>query len=365
MAITAQIRKKLLEVDDAKNYPKWFRRALARRLLLMLLPDEISRNLPRWLTEPIFGENADYPPDVPWPYWMIIPPDFTWPEAWTPWIMFKFAPGVAWDNAFPPTWQPGAALPPGVTLPPGYTLPSGWTFHDLPPPGIIMPPFVPNYDRKQGPAPPLYIDPWSPGPLLPHKTSPPGTTGELTLTPDFGAELSIAGTVWSTIHDAAAASSSSWPLDAIFTATLIDKDILDIFRICRTVLRFDLSGIPSGSEILSATLNLFFNWGAYASVLVQTAESASGYQVSDYSKITGAAAPAVTIADGWNTWTMSANQLSYMAAKIGTVVVFIFRDNANDVANIAPAGGAIATHFLSQFSDDPEKWPYLYVRYKA
>jgi hypothetical protein len=72
--ITEKIRKKLLEVDDADKYPKWFREVLARRLLLILIPTLSSHNLPRWLSTIVNSPIDNWPPDVPSPTEILTPP---------------------------------------------------------------------------------------------------------------------------------------------------------------------------------------------------------------------------------------------------------------------------------------------------
>lgn len=185
MAVKGRVREKCLEAGDYKKYPAWFIKVLARRLLLMLIPSEISKNLPRWLSEPMFGEGAIFPPDFAWPDWMIVPPDFTWPDEWSPWIVFIFDPGVNPRTAFPPDWTPGDSLPPGVTVPPGYNLPPDWRpYNPLPPgiiidPGTIFPPdWTPGDELPPGvivPAGTIFPEDWTPpSPLPPGVQLQPG-----------------------------------------------------------------------------------------------------------------------------------------------------------------------------------------------
>jgi len=69
-----RVREKILEAGDWKDYPAWFRKVLARRLLLILLPYEISSNLPRWLSLIINAPIDNQPPDAPPPSEIYKPP---------------------------------------------------------------------------------------------------------------------------------------------------------------------------------------------------------------------------------------------------------------------------------------------------
>lgn len=87
-----------------RAYPVWARRALAYKLLHILLPKQLTKNLP-------FGLNLPF-----------IPPDVV--------------------------WTPGDPLPPGTIVPP--------TESPTPP--------------ESGATPPLYVQPWEPGPT--HRPPP-------------------------------------------------------------------------------------------------------------------------------------------------------------------------------------------------
>lgn len=134
-----------------KAYPKWARQALAYKLLHILLPKQLTRRLPT----------------------MPFPPNFSWPDAWNGWLVFDLPPGTPLDQVFPQGWKPGDELPPGVTIKPGETIPPEWTPAQIPP-EFYVPGYIPiEVPEETGALPPLYVGPFSPGPIGGPHTSPP------------------------------------------------------------------------------------------------------------------------------------------------------------------------------------------------
>ena len=128
-------------------YPVWARQAFAYKLLHILLPKQLTKMLPRGLNLPMI------PPGVVWTPGGVLPPGTIVP------------PGTV----FPPGWSPGDPAPPGVVIPPGTVFPPGWSPGDPAPPGVQLPPAVSPVPPGSGALPPLYVQPWEPGPI---KTSP-------------------------------------------------------------------------------------------------------------------------------------------------------------------------------------------------
>jgi hypothetical protein len=104
-----------------RAYPAWARQAFAYKLLHILLPKQLTKNLPRGLNLPL------------------VPPGIVLP--------------------------PGVELPPGTIIAPDVSFPPGWTPGDLPPPGVITPPGVSPTPPESGDTPPLYVEVWEPGPI--------------------------------------------------------------------------------------------------------------------------------------------------------------------------------------------------------
>ena len=95
-------------------YPAWARQAFAYKLLHIMLPKQLTKKLPAGLSLAL----------VP----------------------------------------PGVVLPPGAIVPPETVFPPGWTPGDPPPPGVQLPPTISPVPPGSGAVPPLYVQPWEPGP---------------------------------------------------------------------------------------------------------------------------------------------------------------------------------------------------------
>ena len=148
-----------------KAYPAWARQALAYKLLHAILPKQLTKNLPKGLGRALIGPGAIIPSGVVFPPGMAIPPNFTFPDRWIPWLYFNFLTGELPWTLFPEGWKPGDPLPPGVTYAPGFVLPPDWTPEDHPPTALI-PGYTPvPTPPDSGATPPLYVAPFSPGPI--------------------------------------------------------------------------------------------------------------------------------------------------------------------------------------------------------
>ena len=101
-------------------HPAWARKAFAYKLLHVMLPKQLTKKLPVSL------RLALVPPGVEIP--------------------------------------PGVVLPPGAVVPPGTVFPPGWTPGDPAPPGVQLPPAISPVPPGSGALPPLYVQPFEPGP---------------------------------------------------------------------------------------------------------------------------------------------------------------------------------------------------------
>jgi len=197
-----------LTPDCFEEHPEWAKMAFAYRLLCAILPPWLTRRLQKYLLKAIFGPGVVYPPGyIPPPGWVFppgsiippdwemgdpfpdvltIPPDAVFPPGWKPW--HPLPPGVfvdpsdlfpdGWtmgdpfpdgfvvdpDAVFPDGWTPDDPLPDGVTIDPEAVFPIGWIFQEEPPEDAIEPPKPPK-DDPDSRIPPLYIEPWEPGPI--------------------------------------------------------------------------------------------------------------------------------------------------------------------------------------------------------
>jgi len=230
-----------------REYPKWYKQALAYKILHLLLPKQLTKKLPGLMGKPFIGPGAILPPGVIFPPGTIIPPYFTWPANWNPWLYFLFTNAfdpttifpegwtpedplpegvtISPGAVFPPNWTPKQPLPPGVVIPPKVIIPPGWTPKQPLPPGVVIPPemvfppdwtpedplppgviikpeviipsdwtpeepppipYIPNYpalppEPGASPIPPIYVEPWQPGPITgpAGKITPPENIGTL------------------------------------------------------------------------------------------------------------------------------------------------------------------------------------------
>jgi len=152
MALTAEAKEqRKLTKKLWKKDPEWFRRALAYRLLWVLLHPGLSRLLPRGLFVKVFATGS-------------------------PWDPATFS----YNNGFPIAFPPGY-YPPGVetpapdgtipeSLPPGYYPPGLGT---PAPDGTIPESLPPGWPGSGSPIPPITNPPWTPGP--PHVYSGSGS----------------------------------------------------------------------------------------------------------------------------------------------------------------------------------------------
>ena len=95
-------------------YPAWARQALAYKLVHIILPKQLTKNLPKGLNLPFVGPGAIVPPGVVFPPGMVIPPGFSWKDSWTAWLNLIFSGKELPWSLFPKDWKPGDPLPPGV-----------------------------------------------------------------------------------------------------------------------------------------------------------------------------------------------------------------------------------------------------------
>ena len=176
-----------------QKYPVWARQALAYKFLHILLPKQLTKNLPKNLNKPLVAPGVSIPPGVELPPGTVISPDVSFPPGWTPGDTPPEGVIIPPGTVFPPGWTPGDTPPEGVIIPPGTVFPPGWTPGDTPPPGAILPPSVSPTPPESGGSPPIYTQIWEPGPikgtaginpspsvlgsLLVSNTSPKGTVG--------------------------------------------------------------------------------------------------------------------------------------------------------------------------------------------
>lgn len=158
-----------------KAFPEWVRRALAYKLLFVLLPKDVLSVLKSGLDLPFIGPGAVLPGGVELSMGSMIPPNFVVPLNWVPWFNMVFSTDEDPRVMFAVDWKYGDPLPLGVELAPGYNIPGDWTPADPP-----HPVYLPGYNPFPRPGdwsgvPPLFVQAWEPGP--PHRPPPPVPLG--------------------------------------------------------------------------------------------------------------------------------------------------------------------------------------------
>lgn len=304
-----------------KAYPAWARQALAYKLLHILLPKQLTKNLPGGLNLPFVAPGVIIPPGV----------EFT----------------------------PGTVIPPDVSFPPG------WTPADAAPPGVIITPEVYPTPPGSGAAPPIYIQPFEPGPV---HTPAPGP-GLIEYTVEFLINstewLGNYGTPWATVRDyvinAAVAIPTISPYPSI---TAYNQG--SYYDLWRFAFKFDLSALPPGASMVSGYVSIKVSTGTGKTCCVQRSPTITWNNKNDYLAFTGAAEDPKTISGVEQKFALSADSLAYCKAQAGSFAYFIAREDAHDFLNSAPtAGQRFEAQFYTHADSNPALRPTLTLVYKA
>lgn len=158
---------KRLDAECFRAHPAWAKQAFAYRLVHLLTPKPLTKRLPKGLRLALIAPGVEIPPGVELPGGMVVSPGAQVPAGWTAGDPAPYGVTIPPGTVFPPGWTLGDPLPEGVILDPGATFPPGWTPGDPLPSGAIPPAtYPPDVDPSEtGPTPPLYVEPWSPGPV--------------------------------------------------------------------------------------------------------------------------------------------------------------------------------------------------------
>ncbi len=381
--------EKRLDAECFAAHPEWAQQAFAWRLLHLIFPGQITKQLPPSLAFPPLPPGFEWPPIIVIPPGTEIPLWWDLPEGWTPGDLFPpdstiptdivlplwwiasilFPPGTIFLPGFilPPGWQPGDPPPPGVVIPPGTVFPPGWQPGDPPPPGVLIPPgtvfppgwqpgdpwpagiiLPPNFPPGwQGLIPPAYLDPGS-GVPRPAATSPVVDLVEY--------ETSIEGIdldgwiqkggeddSWGAVHSAPSGdnmnAANTWYAYAVrvrYTATKWTN-------IARSFFLFFVNDIPSNAQIVSADFKLVGESDQTPTVCVMQGTQSDPLALGDFDSFTGPSFGEITIPDSLSylTWPLNASGLSYLESMFGNVnaALFCVREYTYDFLNQAPTPG--------------------------
>lgn len=303
-----------------KYYPAWAKQAFAHRLMHTLVPAAITRRLPKGLRRGLIGPGVVVPP--------------------------------------------GAVVPPGVVVPPGTLFPEGWTPGDPLPESVPPPPAETVPIPPTGATPPIYTEPWSPGPIVITNVSPAGeVTAEFEGSTSDG-RVSIGRATWLLARDATTGGSVESTLEAR-NAAMIAARYVTSFYVGRSFFYFDLSSIPASKTVQSVALTLTAYLEHGSSVSVQQGTQADPLTGDDIDSFTGSYFDYKSWVDGVNRMPFNQGGIDYIQSVLGGTVKLCCREYAHDYLNAAPAAFiAYIDGCYYQESADASKRPKLEITYK-
>ena len=347
-----------------KAYPAWARQAVAYKLLHAILPKQLSRELPKGLGRALIGPGAIIPSGVVLPPGMVIPPNFTFPDRWVPWLYFNFLTGELPWTLFPEGWKEGDPLPPGVTYAPGFVLPPGWTPED-PPPAALIPGYTPvATPPDSGATPPLYVAPFSPGPV--HRPSAGLGINEYTVSffPTKTGWAQNTDPDWWTCRNTD--SMLQWEWETINDITPISVSLYSgSYSIKRTYNRFPLTGFPPGATIISAKLSLKLYSGEFITARAYTTISDVDDFPPNYLDVWNIHSDPVTLFLGENIFNLSGDAIAVLQNKIGENCDINARESDHDYGDVPPDPESEYTPYFYNCNASNENKPILTIIYKA
>ena len=334
-------KKTILTEVKWQQDPTGYRRCFALRLFYLLVGPAKLKRLPQVLRR----LGAEIPPD--WTPADPLPPgDY-------------MSPGIV----FPPDWTPEEPVPPGVVIPPGMVFPPGWTPGDTWPPGVIGLPGYGDIVPPDNTIPPIYVAPGGPGP--PHPPVSPPIAGETTveITCNYDGWVRSFDTNWSSIRGAESGTgveTTNSAYEQCPWAWLVEN--CGIYRVFES---FDLSSLPSGKTVTSATLLLTEAREDIHIDKIGCQEGTFGatITVEDYNAFTGDSFGNVTWDAGENCIELNSAGLTYLSGRMGSTARLCIREYTHDVLNVQPSDDFFARLCMSE-NPTPAKRPRLAITHK-
>jgi len=285
--------QKAIGRDCFKAYPDFARRAIAYRLLHLLIPPEISKVLPTKLTDPLIAPGVKIPLD--------------------------------------------AKFPPGTVIIPGCDFPAGWNPKDEPPECVKSMPLPAPCLGGGGCIPNPYLAPGSPATSQVNPRSSPVSepvTVEITSSTKDG-HIRNDDSDWNTARTATTGNVVD-DNNTRYTHAMAVAYWGGTYNIYRSFFYFDLAVIPTGKTIseviLLLTEHVYHNTG----IAVFEGIQAATLTLADFGSFKSTEFANQAFADGENEITLNSDGIQHVQDNIGSGIKLCCRESDYDAGNIAP-----------------------------
>ena len=274
-------------------YPAFARRAIAYRLLHLLIPSDIAKILPKSLSDPLIAPGVKIPLD--------------------------------------------AKFPPGTCIVPGCSFPAGWDPDQDPPECAKSAPLPTLAMQASGGNPPTYLAPGPSGPLPVQPPAPPPVEP-------------VTVYITSSIKDGHVRNDDADWATAKGTGTgnVVDDDDVrwtdamaanywsGVYNVYRSFFYFNLSAVPAGKTITEVVLLLTEHVRHETGVAVYKGTQAATLTTADFGAFEGAAFKSQAFVDGENEFILNAAGIQYMQDNIGSEVKLCCRESDYDAGTLVP-----------------------------
>ena len=245
------------------------------------------------------------------------------------------------------------------------------------PPGMEVPPIIDNLPELPkgvagtGPDPPLYVSPWGPGP-----PRPSGGVGA----PAVEVKVTVTGSTsdgYIRSQEATWAQARNTPTNpfrdnwsSIYGLSMQGRLQIGNYWVARAFLYFDLSTLPTGKTIVSATVGVIGYSSALTQVTIQKGTQSDPLTAADFNSFSGSYFSMLT----WqklaganlntNLLELDGPGKSYIRQKLGTTAKFCLREYTKDYLDVAPTSPGAANGMY--FANHPTATlkPYITIVYK-
>jgi len=302
-------------------FPEFARRAIAYRLLHLLIPSDIAKILPKSLSDPLIAPGVKIPLD--------------------------------------------AKFPPGTCIVPGCSFPAGWDPDQDPPECAKSAPLPSLAMQASGGNPPTYLAPGPSGPLpVQPPAPPPAVIVETTLYTEIARRIGDTKTTWADVW----ASEIGNLCLSIYNA---GSTIASVWHnggnaIVRGFLEFDLlSEIPGGAIITDVILQITTSVAPTAKICIIEGNQADIPSVNDLRSFTLGTFATHTCTHGVNQVEFNATGIAYIQDKITGSAKICLREFDHDHENEENAAGDQYTCTIyGPGNATPANRPQLIVTYE-